>query len=143
MIPPASKQLSPCTTTTEPVLWSWKPQLLQACTAAPEAHTPSNLCSTRKRGLCTATRETPCSNEDPEQPKIKKINQDTGTENKDTVGFLVFSHLRFIKNFWLWCKCGLICSCEKSCRDMFTLHPVPPVDRLSNNCSLGLPLGLG
>ena len=54
-IPYATEQLSLCTTTTEPVLWSPR-------TTATETCVPRSLCSTTGeaitvRSLCTATRE--------------------------------------------------------------------------------------
>ena len=82
-IPHAAEQLSPRTTTIEPVL---RNPLLSPCTTAVEACVPQSLCSARRettaeRSRCTTateqpssatTREKPASNENPAQPEINE-----------------------------------------------------------------------
>ena len=67
-IPHAMEQRSPCATTNEPANgnhWAHVPQLLKP--ACPRAQAPQLESRPRSR-----LEKSPCSNQDPEQPKIKK-----------------------------------------------------------------------
>ena len=77
-IPHVMEQLSPCTTTTEPVLWN--PGAASTEPTCPKVHAPqgeaiavrSPRSTTEEESLLDATREKPASSrEDPAQPKIK------------------------------------------------------------------------
>ena len=78
-MPHATEQVSPFTTTTEPVLQSPGAATTEACRALSPCSTTRE--ATALRSLCTATREqapltqlekSPCTIKDPAQPKIRK-----------------------------------------------------------------------
>ena len=84
-MPHASEQLSPSTTTAEPVPCSPRTATAEAqapcilCSSAREAAVMGSLCTTiRKQLLLPATREKPVQPEDPAQPTINKQNYKTG-----------------------------------------------------------------
>ena len=91
-IPHAARQLSPCTTTTDPVLYS------PGATSA-EAQTFKSLCSATReaaamRSWCTATREEPpltTTREKPEQQQrpVHRINEKLKKQKKPQTNDLV------------------------------------------------------